>query len=158
MEVQARGDADVSVAPGESTGAGLLEPDRIMELPPAAPVWPRDLFGLAKDRRLLVITALTVLVGSGLTLPIPGFIAKFFSDGSFLLPSLGWIGVLLGVLPASGVAMVFQYYYLQKVGEAIVHDVRGKLSNHLLRLQTKEYDERSTGDLVSRVATDTSSL
>ncbi len=157
MEVRARGDADVS-APGETAGAGFLEPDRMMEPPPAAPVRPRDLFGLAKDRRLLVVAALMALVGSGLTLLIPGFIAKFFSDGSFSLPSLGWIGVFLGVLLASGVAMVFQYYYLQKVGETIVRDARGKLSNHLLRLQIKEYDERSAGDLVSRVAADTSSL
>lgn len=157
MEVRARGDADVS-APGETAGAGFLEPDRMMEPPPAAPVRPRDLFGLAKDRRLLVVAALMALVGSGLTLLIPGFIAKFFSDGSFSLPSLEWIGVFLGVLLASGVAMVFQYYYLQKVGETIVRDARGKLSNHLLRLQIKEYDERSAGDLVSRVAADTSSL
>lgn len=157
MEVRARGDANVS-APGETAGAGFLEPDRMMEPPPAAPVRPRDLFGLAKDRRLLVVAALMALVGSGLTLLIPGFIAKFFSDGSFSLPSLGWIGVFLGVLLASGVAMVFQYYYLQKVGETIVRDARGKLSNHLLRLQIKEYDERSAGDLVSRVAADTSSL
>ena len=158
LEVRARGDADVSAASGESAGAGLLEPDRMMEPPPAAPVRPRDLFGLAKDKRLLVVAALMALVGSGLTLLIPGFIAKFFSDGSFSLPSLGWIGVFLGVLLASGVAMVFQYYYLQKVGETIVRDARGKLSNHLLRLQIKEYDERSAGDLVSRVAADTSSL
>ena len=157
LEVRARGDADVSAASGESAGAGFVEPDRMME-PPAAPVRPRDLFGLAKDKRLLVVAALMALVGSGLTLLIPGFIAKFFSDGSFSLPSLGWIGVFLGVLLASGVAMVFQYYYLQKVGETIVRDARGKLSNHLLRLQIKEYDERSAGDLVSRVAADTSSL
>lgn len=157
LEVRARGDA-VSAASGESSGAGFVEPDRMMEPPPAAPVRPRDLFGLAKDKRLLVVAALMALVGSGLTLLIPGFIAKFFSDGSFSLPSFGWIGVFLGVLLASGVAMVFQYYYLQKVGETIVRDARGKLSNHLLRLQIKEYDERSAGDLVSRVAADTSSL
>jgi len=92
------------------------------------------------------------------TLAIPSFISRLFSSGTFKFPGMGMIGAFLGLILASGVATVFQHYYLQKVGESIVNDARRKLSRHLLRLQIKEYDERKTGDLISRVASDTSRL
>ena len=156
VEVRAKGDVESSAS--DSTGM-VAELNEVMESPATTPASPGDLLALAGNRRgLLALAGILALLGSGLTLAIPSFIAKFFSSGSFTLPGIRLVGAFLGLILASGVATVFQHYYLQKVGESIVNDARRKLSRHLLRLQIKEYDERSTGDLISRVASDTSRL
>ena len=156
IEVRANGDAAVSA--DESADADSNR-DETVDIPATAPAGPSDLFRLAKGRgRLLVGVGLLAIVSSGLTLAIPSFISRLFSSGTFKFPGMGMIGAFLGLILASGVATVFQHYYLQKVGESIVNDARRKLSRHLLRLQIKEYDERSTGDLISRVASDTARL
>ena len=156
VEVRAKGDVESSAS--DSTGM-VAELNEVMESPATTPASPGDLLALAGNRRgLLALAGILALLGSGLTLAIPSFIAKFFSSGSFTLPGIGLVGAFLGLILASGVATVFQHYYLQKVGESIVNDARRKLSRHLLRLQIKEYDERSTGDLISRVASDTARL
>ena len=156
IEVRANGDAAVSA--DESADADSNR-DETVDIPATAPAGPSDLFRLAKGRgRLLVGVGLLAIVSSGLTLAIPSFISRLFSSGTFKFPGMGMIGAFLGLILASGVATVFQHYYLQKVGESIVNDARRKLSRHLLRLQIKEYDERKTGDLISRVASDTSRL
>ena len=156
VEVRAKGDVESSAS--DSTGM-VAELNEVMESPATTPASPGDLLALAGNRRgLLALAGILALLGSGLTLAIPSFIAKFFSSGSFTLPGIRLVGAFLGLILASGVATVFQHYYLQKVGESIVNDARRKLSRHLLRLQIKEYDERKTGDLISRVASDTSRL
>ena len=156
IEVRANGDTAVSA--DESADADSNR-DETVDIPATAPAGPSDLFRLAKGRgRLLVGVGLLAIVSSGLTLAIPSFISRLFSSGTFKFPGMGMIGAFLGLILASGVATVFQHYYLQKVGESIVNDARRKLSRHLLRLQIKEYDERKTGDLISRVASDTSRL
>ena len=156
VEVRAKGDVESSAS--DSTGM-VAELNEVMESPATTPASPGDLLTLAGNRRgLLALAGILALLGSGLTLAIPSFIAKFFSSGSFTLPGIRLVGAFLGLILASGVATVFQHYYLQKVGESIVNDARRKLSRHLLRLQIKEYDERKTGDLISRVASDTSRL
>ncbi len=156
IEIRANGDTAVSA--DESADADSNR-DETVDVPATAPAGPRDLFRLAKGRgRLLVGVGLLAIVSSGLTLAIPSFISRLFSSGTFKFPGMGMIGAFLGLILASGVATVFQHYFLQKVGESIVNDARRKLSRHLLRLQIKEYDERKTGDLISRVASDTSRL
>ena len=156
VEVRAKGDVESSAS--DSTGM-VAELNEVMESPATTPASPGDLLALAGNRRgLLALAGILALLGSGLTLAIPSFIAKFFSSGSFTLPGIRLVGAFLGLILASGVATVFQHYYLQKVGESIVNDARRRLSRHLLRLQIKEYDERKTGDLISRVASDTSRL
>jgi len=156
VEVRAKGDVESSAS--DSTGM-VAELNEVMESPATTPASPGDLLTLAGNRRgLLALAGILALLGSGLTLAIPSFIAKFFSSGSFTLPGIRLVGAFLGLILASGVATVFQHYYLQKVGESIVNDARRKLSRHLLRLQIKEYDERKTGDLISRVASDTARL
>ena len=156
IEIRANGDTAVSA--DESADADSNR-DETIDVPATAPAGPRDLFRLAKGRgRLLVGVGLLAIVSSGLTLAIPSFISRLFSSGTFKFPGMGMVGAFLGLILASGVATVFQHYYLQKVGESIVNDARRKLSRHLLRLQIKEYDERKTGDLISRVASDTARL
>jgi ABC-type multidrug transport system fused ATPase/permease subunit len=67
-------------------------------------------------------------------------------------------GVLVLIIFAAGVASGFMYYVLAKAGEGVVLSARNKLAVRLLKLPILEYDLRRTGDLVSRVGSDTTLL
>ena len=49
-------------------------------------------------------------------------------------------------------------YLLQRTAEGVVLDTRARLAAHLLRLPVAEHDRRRTGDLLSRVGSDTTLL
>jgi ATP-binding cassette subfamily B protein len=87
-----------------------------------------------------------LLVGAGIT----AFQAK---------QSWGLIAALVIVLLVSGALITaFQQYLLQRMGTNIVFSVRKVLVRRLLGLPISEFDTRRTGDLVSRVGSDTTLL
>ena len=51
-----------------------------------------------------------------------------------------------------------QHYLLQRTGTSVVLSARQRLIRHLLRLPVADFDKRRTGDLVSRIGTDTTLL
>jgi ABC-type multidrug transport system fused ATPase/permease subunit len=73
--------------------------------------------------------------------------------------SWGLIAALVIVLLVSGALITaFQQYLLQRMGTNIVFSVRKVLVRRLLGLPISEFDTRRTGDLVSRVGSDTTLL
>jgi ABC-type multidrug transport system fused ATPase/permease subunit len=98
------------------------------------------------------------LVGAALFLAQPTAVAEIIdrvSDGRPL-----WTVVLLLAALLGGGAVVsgLQQYLLQRTAEAIVLQTRRTMTDRLLRLPIREYDTRRTGDLVSRVGSDTTLL
>lgn len=72
---------------------------------------------------------------------------------------LGGIVALLVVLViASALLSGFGHYLLQRTGEGVVLSSRRALVRRLLHLPISEFDQRRTGDLVSRVGSDTTLL
>ncbi|MFZ9088344.1 MAG: ABC transporter ATP-binding protein [Pontimonas sp.] len=75
-------------------------------------------------------------------------------------------GEPLGLLVAGLVALVvisallsgYRHYLLQRTGEGVVLSSRKTLVRRMLFLPIREFDERRTGDLVSRVGSDTTLL
>lgn len=68
------------------------------------------------------------------------------------------IWTLLAVVLIASLIQGLQHYLLQRTGESIVLRTRRRLIAKLLRLPITEFDARRTGDLVSRVGTDTTLL
>jgi ABC-type multidrug transport system fused ATPase/permease subunit len=68
--------------------------------------------------------------------------------------------VTLLVAVLIGVAVLYggRNFLLQRTAEGLVLATRRKLAKHLLRLPIREYDQRRTGDLLSRVGADTTLL
>lgn len=66
--------------------------------------------------------------------------------------------ILIAVVLGSAIISGFLYFVLAKAGEGIVLTARGKLATRMLRLPIVEYDLRRTGDLVSRMSSDTTLL
>jgi len=106
---------------------------------------------------LIVVGALSVL-GAVATLGQPLLVGQVIErvQGNETLGILVWLLVALVVV--SSVISGFQHYLLQRTGTAVVYSSRRRLLAQLLHLPVQEYDARRTGDLVSRVGTDTTLL
>lgn len=66
--------------------------------------------------------------------------------------------LLAGLFALDAVFLGLQGYLMGKTGEGVVFGVRRALVGRLLRMTVSEHDRRRTGDLLSRVGTDTTLL
>jgi ATP-binding cassette subfamily B protein len=102
----------------------------------------------------LLLTSSTVLgLGSALRYLIDEGIGKgdvTLLDHSFSL-FIGLTFLLAG-------ATYLRYYYVSWVGEKVVADIRRDVYAHLIRLDTAFFETTRTGDLLSRITTDTTLL
>lgn len=113
---------------------------------------------LRKYRGRLALILCLGAIGASMTLLLPKYMTNFFQNGVFQVPQWPVIAGMLLLVIASGAISALQNYQLQSTGEDIVRDARLTLSKHLLRLPIREYDQRDSGDLLSRVSNDTSQL
>ena len=113
---------------------------------------------LRKYRGRLALILCLGAIGASMTLLLPKYMTNFFQNGVFQVPQWPVIAGMLLLVIASGAISALQNYQLQSTGEDIVRDARLALSKHLLRLPIREYDQRDSGDLLSRVSNDTSQL
>src|SRR6187402_1019577 len=113
---------------------------------------------LLEHRRVLGIVVLLSIVGAIATLAQPLLVGQLISrvQAGEPLGMLVW-GVFALVVAAS-VISGFQHFLLQRTGTAVVYSSRRKLIGRILHLPISEFDARRTGDLVSRVGTDTTLL
>jgi ATP-binding cassette subfamily B protein len=66
--------------------------------------------------------------------------------------------VIIVLIISSALLNAFQFYLLYKTGEGVVLSTRKALVARMLRLPIWQYDRRRTGDLVSRVGSDSTLL
>ena len=113
---------------------------------------------ILEHRGLLVVALLLSLVGAGTALAQPllaGQVVGIVQDGG-ALGILVW--VLVGLLVLGAILSGVQHYILQRIGTSVVFSARSALVRRMLRLPIAEFDRRRTGDLVSRVGSDTTLL
>ena len=113
---------------------------------------------LAEHRGQLIIAIVLSLIGAGTNLAQPLLVGKVITvvqDHQDILPiALALVAITVISTLASGI----MYFVLARAGEGVVLSARHKLARVLLRLPINEYDLRRTGDLVSRVGSDTTLL
>jgi ATP-binding cassette subfamily B protein len=73
-------------------------------------------------------------------------------------PLGGLIAIIAVVVAFAALTNGIQHYLLQRTGTSVVLTARQRLIRHLLRLPVADFDRRRTGDLVSRIGTDTTLL
>ncbi|MCK8466664.1 ABC transporter ATP-binding protein/permease [Microbacterium sp. KSW4-16] len=129
----------------------------------AQPEGPRATFRqllpfLFEHKRTLIVVAVLSVVGAATSLVQPLLVGQVIeavqSDAGIGI--LVWL--LVGFVIVSSIISGFQHYLLQRTGTAVVYSSRRKLIARILHLPTSEFDARRTGDLVSRVGTDTTLL
>ncbi|MDY0908913.1 ABC transporter ATP-binding protein [Microbacterium sp. CFBP9034] len=100
---------------------------------------------------LSVFSAITMLLQPLLVGEVINRVQKSLDLGMLL-----WALVALVVI--SSLISAWQHYLLQRTGTAVVYSSRRKLISRILHLPISEFDARRTGDLVSRVGSDTTLL
>ena len=113
---------------------------------------------LAEHRALLTVAIALSLVGAALSLAQPALVSQVITavEAGNGLGMLAWL--LIGLVVANGVVTAIQHYLLQRAGTSVVYSSRRALIRRLLRLPISEFDTRRSGDLVSRVGSDTTML
>ena len=106
---------------------------------------------------LWIAMALSVL-GAAISLAQPLVVGQVITAVQSGADLGGLVFALVAVVLGSAIVGGFMYYVLAKAGEGVVLSARQKLAHRLLKLPIHEYDLRRTGDLVSRVGSDTTLL
>lgn len=113
---------------------------------------------LFEHKRTLIVVAVLSVIGAATSLVQPLLVGQVIEavQSDTGIGILVWL--LVGFVVISSIISGFQHYLLQRTGTAVVYSSRRKLIARILHLPTSEFDARRTGDLVSRVGTDTTLL
>jgi ATP-binding cassette, subfamily B, bacterial len=113
---------------------------------------------LFEHKRTLIVVAVLSVFGAATSLVQPLLVGQVIEavQSETGIGILVWL--LIGFVIVSSVISGYQHYLLQRTGTAVVYSSRRKLIARILHLPVSEFDARRTGDLVSRVGTDTTLL
>ena len=113
---------------------------------------------LFEHKKVLVAVAALSIVGAAASLAQPLLVGQVIDrvQKDQALGTLVWL--LIGLVIVASVLSGYQHYLLQRTGTAVVYSSRRQLIARILHLPISEFDARRTGDLVSRVGTDTTLL
>lgn len=113
---------------------------------------------LLEHRRVLSWVIVISVLGALASLAQPLLVSQVIGiveEGGDLAPV---VALLVALVVAAGLLSGFGHYLLQRTGEGVVLSSRKALVRRMLHLPISEFDERRTGDLVSRVGSDTTLL
>jgi ATP-binding cassette subfamily B protein len=102
----------------------------------------------------LAITSLATLsIGLGLKFVID----RGLSAGSAAMLDQG-LALLVGIVLIISVGTFVRFYYISWIGERVVADIRKAVFNHILKLSPGFFETTKTGEILSRLTTDTALL
>lgn len=147
-------------APAERStpdGAESGEPPRTAPRGPRASL--RQLIPYLFEQRGLLAGALALgLVAAVASLVQPPLLGQIITRVQAGLPLAGLLAALSAIVVVGAVLSGLQHYLLQRMGEGVVLTSRKRLIAKILHLPISQFDRRRTGDLVSRVGSDTTLL
>ena len=113
---------------------------------------------LFEHKRVLWFVIGLSILGSAASLAQPLLVSQVIGvvERGASLGGLVW--GLIALVIFSGILAGYQHYLLQRTGEGVVLSSRRRLVARMLHLPISEFDTRRTGDLVSRVGSDTTLL
>ncbi|MEU4554584.1 ABC transporter ATP-binding protein [Micromonospora violae] len=113
---------------------------------------------LREHRATLVVVGALSLAGSAASLAQPLLTRSVLDRIGAEQGVSRLVAVLVALVVLSAAIGGLRDYLLQRTAEGLVLGTRRRLAGHLLRLPIAEYDRRRTGDLLSRVGSDTTLL
>ena len=122
----------------------------------------RRLMAFVKPHRgRLIIALVAVVIGSVLSLAGP-YMLQFLIDAVFKQNNAALLNqitlILVGIFAAQSVFYFIRAYQLQFIGERVMADLRLRLFEQLQSLSLSFFNERRTGELVSRLTNDVSTV
>lgn len=113
---------------------------------------------LMEHKRILSIVVALSMAGALTTLAQPLVVSQVITVVEAAEPLGNLVWILVGLVVLSAGLSGFRHYLLQRTGEGVVLSSRKLLVRRMLNLPISEFDQRRTGDLVSRVGSDTTLL
>ena len=113
---------------------------------------------LRAHRGTLAVVGVLSLAGAGASLAQPLLTRVVLDRMTAARPIAGLVVALVALVVVGAAVGGLRDYLLQRTAEGLVLGTRRRLAGHLLRLPIAEYDRRRTGDLLSRVGSDTTLL
>lgn len=113
---------------------------------------------LSEHKRVLTVVIILSAAGAFTTLAQPLIVSQVITVVEVAAPLGNLVWILVGLVVASAALSGFRHYLLQRTGEGVVLSSRKALVRRMLNLPISEFDQRRTGDLVSRVGSDTTLL
>ncbi|NHA13863.1 ABC transporter transmembrane domain-containing protein [Thioalkalivibrio sp. XN279] len=122
----------------------------------------RELAPFLRPYRGMLLAALAaLLLAAGATLSLPVAV-RFMIDQGFSAESAAQVDqyflALFGIASLLAVSTSLRYYCVSWLGERVVADVREAVFSHILRLSQSFYETTRTGEVLSRLTTDTTIL
>lgn len=124
-------------------------------------VYRRLLGFLVKQRRTFVLALTAAVATAGLNLVIP-YMSKLIIDRAIPNDNLQLVllvaAAIVGTAAALGFLNFVSSYLMSVVGQNVVYEIRERLYRQLQVLSMSFYDNRRTGELMSRVTNDVNAL
>ncbi|MFK4835622.1 ABC transporter ATP-binding protein, partial [Microbacterium sp. ZW T2_14] len=113
---------------------------------------------LFEHKRTLAVVVVLSILSAGASLVQPLLVGEVITRVQANLDLGVLIWALVGFVLLSSLISGWQHYLLQRTGTAVVYSSRRRLIARILHLPISEFDARRTGDIVSRVGSDTTLL
>jgi len=114
-------------------------------------LWPY----LREHRSLLIVVGLFSLVGAATSLATPLLTRAVISALENQTPIQTALTLLIVAMIFGALIDGVVRYLLEKTAQGVVLNTRIRLASALIRLPINEFDQRRTGDLISRIGADT---
>ncbi|MFD4960673.1 ABC transporter ATP-binding protein [Microbacterium sp. NPDC058389] len=113
---------------------------------------------LFEHKATIAVVIVLSILSAGASLVQPLLVGQVITrvENNLDLGLLVW--ALVGFVILGSLISGYQHYLLQRTGTAVVYSSRRRLIARILHLPISEFDARRTGDLVSRVGSDTTLL
>jgi ATP-binding cassette subfamily B protein len=120
---------------------------------------------VVRYRGQVALALLFLLLAAGATLALPQAV-KLLVDGGLARPADGklaerlvsiraYFGLLFGVAVVLGLATAARFYMVSWIGERVTSDLRQTVYAHVLRQSPQFFETLKTGEVLSRLTTDT---
>jgi len=111
-----------------------------------------------EHRGVITVVIILSILGAAASLGQPLVVGQVIQRVQTGDPLGTLVWMLVALVVVASLISGYQHYLLQRTGTAVVYSSRRRLIARILHLPISEFDARRTGDLVSRVGTDTTLL
>jgi len=113
---------------------------------------------LFEHKATIAVVIVLSILSAGASLVQPLLVGQVITRVEYNLDLGLLVWALVGFVILGSLISGYQHYLLQRTGTAVVYSSRRRLIARILHLPISEFDARRTGDLVSRVGSDTTLL
>ena len=135
------------------TGDLLPEREKSKTVGPLAGLAPF----LAPYRMWIILAGLSLIVTATMSLMLPLAVRRVvdgFSTGSLELMDQ-YFGAAVAIAAGLAIGTGFRYYFVTRLGERVVADIRKAVYDKMIGMSPAFYDKIMTGEVLSRITTDT---